>query len=209
MSENFTYIHRYEPGQGANQAVTLLLLHGTGADENDLRDLGRMLLPGAAQLRPRGNVLENGMPRFFRRFAEGVLDVEDLKRRAGELADFIRQASTTYGFDEQQVVAVGFSNGANIAAGMLLLYPQMLRAAVLLHAMIPFEPETPPDLQGKPLFLGAGRNDPLVPVQQTERLAEILRSANANVQVAWQNGGHTVSVEEVRAAQTWLNQLLV
>lgn len=208
VNDNFKYVHIYEPGQGEHQTLTLLLLHGTGGDENDLRELGRMLLPGAAQLRPRGNVVENGMPRFFRRFAEGVLDVEDLKLRAGELAEFLHQASATYGFDERQVIAAGFSNGANIAAGMLLLYPQVLRAAILLHPMVPFEPEIPPDLRNKPLFIGAGRNDPLVSVQQTAQLAEILRNANANLQLSWQNGGHNVSVDEVRAAKNWLNQLL-
>ncbi|HEX7736120.1 MAG TPA: alpha/beta hydrolase, partial [Ktedonobacteraceae bacterium] len=130
MNEPFTYIHNYTPAKNEDEKRTLLLLHGTGGDEHALSGLGRMLIPGAGQLSPRGNVLENGMPRFFRRFAEGVLDVEDLKQRSGELAAFIHQASAVYGFDEQQVIAAGFSNGANIAASLLLLRPSVLRAAI-------------------------------------------------------------------------------
>ncbi len=207
MSEQFRYIHRYDPGDSA-ESVTLLLLHGTGGDENALSGLGRMLLPGAGQLSPRGNVLENGMPRFFRRFAEGVLDVEDLRKRAGELADFIHQASTVYGFDEGQVVAAGFSNGANIAAGLVLLRPAVLRAAILLHPMVPFVPTTLPDLSGHPIFIGAGRADPLVEPAQTEQLASLFRQAGAPVELFWQNGEHNVSLEEVRAAKDWLAEQL-
>jgi|SRR5579875_896853 phospholipase/carboxylesterase len=206
MSEDFKYFHKYEPGEGVNQRVTLLLLHGTGGTEDDLSGLGRMVLPGAAQLRPRGNVLENGMPRFFRRFAEGVLDVDDLKQRTGDLVDFIQQAHTVYGFDERQVIAAGFSNGANIAASMLFLYPEALRAAILLHPMVPFVPEILPDLSGKPVFIGAGRLDPLVPSEQTEQLADLLKRAGADVTLFWQNNGHNASVEEVKAARNWLGQ---
>jgi phospholipase/carboxylesterase/glyoxalase family protein len=204
MSEGLKYIHKYKSGTDYNQRVTLLLLHGTGGDEDALSGLGRMILPGAGQLRPRGNVQENGMLRFFRRFAEGVLDVDDLKQRTGDLADFVQQASAHYGFDEQYVVAVGFSNGANIAASMLILLPQTLRAAILLHPMLPFVPETLPDLRGKHVFIGAGRADPLVPSEQTEQLADLLKQAGASVEVFWQNGGHTVSVEEVKAMKGWI-----
>ena len=205
MNENLAYIHRYEPAQDNNQHVTLLLLHGTGGDENDLSSLGRMLIPGASQLSPRGNVLENGMPRFFRRFAEGVLDVEDLQSRSLDLATFIGQASALYGFDQQQVIAAGFSNGANIAAGLLLLRPTVLRAAILLHPMLPFVPDILPDLHDKPIFIGAGRADPLVPAIQTEQLADLFRQAGASVEVFWQNGGHNMSLEEVKAARKWLD----
>lgn len=207
MKEDFTYIHQYEPGTGEEDAATLLLLHGTGGDESSLRDLGRMILPGAAQLRPRGNVLENGMPRYFRRFAEGILDVGDLKRRTGDLVGFIQQASERYGFDAHQIIAAGFSNGANIAASMLFLSPQTLHAAILLHPMLPFEPEQLPDLRGKPIFIGAGRADPLVPSAQTEQLAELLKRAGAAVSIFWHNGGHTVSGEEVKAIKSWLTNL--
>ncbi len=207
MNEKFAYIHRYDPAQDDTRDVTLLLLHGTGGDENALLGLGRMLIPGAGLLSPRGNVLENGMPRFFRRFAEGVLDVDDLKQRSAELADFIHQSSEIYHFDEQRVIATGFSNGANIAASLLLLQPSVLHAAILLHPMVPFVPETSPDLQGKPIFIGAGRTDPLVPAVQTEQLAAIFRQAGANVEMCWQNGGHTVGLEEVKAAKAWLEEL--
>ncbi len=204
MNENLAYIHLYEPAKDSTQNVTLLLLHGTGGDENALSGLGRMLLPGAGQLSPRGNVLENGMPRFFRRFAEGVLDVDDLRKRSGELAEFIHQASELYSFDEQQVIAAGFSNGANIAVSLLFLRPTILRAAILLHPMVPFVPDPLPDLRGKPIFIGAGRADPLIPSEQTEQLAEMFKQAGANVELFWQNGGHSVSLEEVKAAKEWL-----
>jgi phospholipase/carboxylesterase/glyoxalase family protein len=204
MGEDLKYIHKYKPGADHHQRVTLLLLHGTGGDEDTLSGLGRMILPGASQLRPRGNVLENGMPRFFRRFAEGVLDVDDLKQRTDDLADFVQQASARYSFDERYVVAVGFSNGANISASMLILLPQTLRAAILLHPMLPFVPETLPDLRGKPVFIGAGKADPLVPSAQIEQLADLLKQAGASVEVFWQNGGHTVSVEEVKAMKGWI-----
>ncbi len=204
LSEDFKYIHRYEPGEGEQRKTTLLLLHGTGADEETLSSLGRMILPGAGQLRPRGNVLENGMARFFRRFAEGVLDVDDLKQRTADLAEFIQQAARVYGFDARHVVGAGFSNGANIAASMLFLYPDVLRAAVLLHPMVPFVPETPPNLHDKPIFIGAGRADPLVPAEQTEQLAELLKRAGAAVELFWQDNGHTITLEEVKAAKSWL-----
>lgn len=207
MSEQLTYIHRYEPGEGPHADTTLLLLHGTGGNEDDLQSLGRMVLPGAGQLRPRGNVLENGMPRFFRRFAEGVLDVEDLKARSGELATFIAQASVKYGFDASRVIAAGFSNGANIAASLLLLQPAVLKAAILLHPMVPFVPEKQVNLQGKPIFIGAGKTDPLVPVAQTQELVKIYEDAGAIVTLCWQDGGHGVGIEEVREAKAWVEKL--
>ncbi|HTK07637.1 MAG TPA: alpha/beta hydrolase [Ktedonobacteraceae bacterium] len=202
------FIHRFLlPAENDTTHVTLLLLHGTGGDENDLIDLGRILLPGAAMLSPRGGVLENGMPRFFRRHAEGVLDVPDLHRRTDDLASFIQAASTAYKFDAQRVIAVGFSNGANIAGSMLLRRPEMLAGAVLLHPMVPFEPEQFPDLAGKPIFIGAGRRDPLVPVSNTQRLIEIFKQARANVTESWANGGHTITHEELRGAQAWIKSL--
>src|SRR5438270_12484205 len=139
------FVHRYIPAQVISKS-TLLMLHGTGGNEDDMLELGRMLAPGMAMLSPRGKILENGMPRFFRRLAEGVFDIEDLQRRTHELADFVEAASAIYGFDARNVIAVGFSNGANIAASMLLLRPAVLSAAVLFHPMVPFIPETLPDL---------------------------------------------------------------
>jgi len=201
------FVHRFlPPAADAERAgrTTLLLLHGTGGDEHDLVPLGRALLPGAAILSPRGKVLERGAPRFFRRLAEGVFDLEDLARRTDELAEFVEAAARTYALDRDGVVAVGFSNGANVAASVLLRRPGVLRRAVLLSPMVPFEPATLPDLAGTAVFVGAGRSDPMVPVAQVERLAAILRDAGAEVTVHWDPGGHTISSAEVQAAREWL-----
>jgi len=195
--------HRFVPAEGGD-ATTLLLLHGTGGNEDDLLPLGRALSPTAALLSPRGKVLENGMPRFFRRLAEGVFDEEDLKRRTGELAHFVEAAVREYGLDPSHVYAVGFSNGANIAASLLLSRPGLLSGAVLLRAMVPFEPETTPDLSGVPVYLAAGRRDQMIPQESTERLAEILRAAGANLTLDWQPGGHGIGPAEVEAARRWL-----
>src|SRR5476651_1483209 len=164
-------IHRFVPATQAGLAP-LLLLHGTGGDENDLLPLGEQLSPGAALLSPRGKVLENGMPRFFRRLAEGVFDLDDLKARTQELADFVGQARNIYGLAAP--IAVGFSNGANIAASLLLTQPDVLAGAVLLRAMLPFEPQPIPDLSGKPVLLLSGSNDPMMPAAARDRLAAIL-----------------------------------
>ena len=203
------FVHRYlAPTAGADLAgsTTLLLLHGTGGDEEDLIPLGRALLPGAGVLSPRGKALERGTPRFFRRLAEGVFDQEDLARRTDELAAFIQGASKTYKLDRDGIVAVGFSNGANIAASLLLRRPGLLRGAVLLSPMVPFEPDALPDLAGTSVFIGAGRTDPMVPVAQAERLAELLRRAGASVTVHWEPGGHAVTKGEIDAAQQWVKQ---
>ena len=201
------FVHRFIPSSSKDEPAahaTLLMLHGTGGDENDLIPLGRMLLPGAAILSPRGKVLEHGAPRFFRRIREGVFDQEDLARRTTELAEFIEAATRTYSRDGQRIVAAGFSNGANIAASLLLRRPELLGAAVLLSPMVPFEPEAMPDLRGMPVFIGAGRADPIVPPELTERLAQILREAGAEVTVHWEAGGHAVTKSEIEAASRWL-----
>ncbi|HZC04377.1 MAG TPA: alpha/beta hydrolase [Ktedonobacterales bacterium] len=202
------FVHRYiAPTPGAvDEDVTLLLLHGTGGDENDLLDLGRLLAPGAGLLSPRGKVREHGMPRFFRRLAEGVFDLDDLRARAHELAEFVAQAAMTYGFDPTKVVAVGFSNGANIATGVMLLRPETLAGAVLFHAQVTLEPEAALDLSGKRILLSAGRADPLVPQAETERLATMLRQRGASVEQRWQPGGHGLTQQEALAAQEWLAQ---
>jgi predicted esterase len=203
------FVHRYmPPTAGAEQAgsTTLLLLHGTGGDEDDLIPLGRALLPGAGLLSPRGKVMERGMPRFFRRIAEGVFDQEDLARRTDELAAFVEAAAATYNLRRDGIVAVGFSNGANIAASLLLRRPGVLRGAVLLSPMVPFEPGERVDLAGTSVFIGAGRADTMVPVEQVERLAEILREAGAEVAVHWDPGGHEVSRGVVSATQEWLGR---
>jgi predicted esterase len=188
----------------AHSAPTLLLLHGTGGDENDLLPLGRMLLPGAGLLSPRGNVLENGMPRFFRRLAEGVFDEADLRVRTAELAEFVGSAATAYGFDSSSVVAVGFSNGANIASSLLLLAPGTLRGAVLFRAMIPLRPPEPPSLAGVRVLLSEGARDPIVPRTEGEELAAMLRAGGADVTLEWQDAGHGLVDADISAARAWL-----
>ena len=204
--ESLGFEHRFVPAETPD-APTLLLLHGTGGDEKDLLTVGRMLDERAALLSPRGKVLEHGMPRFFRRLAEGVFDHEDLVNRTHELAGFVEQAPDEYGIDPGHLFAVGFSNGANIAASLLLLHPGLLAGAVLLRAMVPFEPETPPDLSGTPVYLAAGRSDQMVPPENTERLARLLREAGAEVTLDWQPGGHSIGRAEVEAARDWLSNV--
>ncbi len=203
MNTDLGFIHHFEPGTAP---VTVLLLHGTGGTEHDLVDLGRSLFPDAALLSPRGPVNENGMARFFRRLAEGVFDLDDLRRRTADLANFVAAASRQYGFEASSVVAVGYSNGANIAASLLLLKPGVLAGAILFHPMVPLEPESLPDLRGIPIFMGAGRQDPLVPPPLTERLEELLTAGKAQVTVHWQPGGHNLTRPEIEAAQAWVQR---
>src|SRR5438477_8830588 len=195
------FIHEFVPG-ASNR--TLLLLHGTGGNERDLISLGRELDSSASLLSPRGKVLENGMPRFFRRLAEGVFDLEDLKKRTHELADFVIAAAKHYKIDVKNMVAVGYSNGANIAASMLLLRPETLAAAILFRAMVPLIPESQPDLSSVRVFIGAGSSDPIVPASETKILAELLRGAGADVTIRFFRGGHELTNEDVDAAREWL-----
>jgi predicted esterase len=197
------FVHRYVPAQRAG-APTLLLLHGTGGDETDLLSLGEVLAPEAGLLSPRGQVREHGMPRFFRRLAEGVFDLDDLRFRTHELAGFVAAAAAAYGFDARRVIAVGYSNGANIAASLLLTHPGVLCGAVLFHAQVPLEPQEAPNLSGVPVFLTGGRADPIVRPAETERLAALLREAGADVTLRWQPNGHTLSPREVDEARRWL-----
>lgn len=201
MNELAGFSYRFVPG-GA--ATTLLLLHGTGGDENDLVELGRRVAPQAHLLSPRGRVLERGLPRFFRRLAEGVFDLEDLHLRTHELADFVAATAERHAFDPGQVVALGFSNGANIAASLLLLRPRCLYGAAMLRPMVPFEPGSPPELGGVRVLVSAGRNDPIAPPEGAERLAAILRAAGALVEVRLDSGGHGIGPAEVQAVQEWL-----
>ena len=199
-----SFLHRFVPARTPG-APTLLLLHGTGGDENSLLELGRALSPDAALLSPRGRVLENGhTPRFFRRLAEGVFDEDDLRARTHELADFVGAAAERYGFDPSRVTAVGFSNGANIAAATLLLRPGVLRAAVLWRAMVPLTPPAPPALTGTSVLLAAGKHDPLVPRENVERLAALLRRSDAEVALTWAEAGHQLTSAEIDAARGWL-----
>lgn len=199
------HIHQFVPANG-DDGVVLLMLHGTGGDEYDLLPLARALRPGAAILSPRGNVLENGMPRFFRRLAEGVFDLEDLAVRTDELAKFIADAVAKYKIDRDRIVAVGFSNGANIAASLMLKHPGALKGAILLSPMVPFEPTVAPDLVGARVFIGAGRNDPIVPLTQVNRLAQLFRDTGADVTTHLHPSGHTITNDEFTAAQQWISR---
>lgn len=207
MSADLGFVHRYVPGEDES-GPTLLLLHGTGGNEEDLVPLGETLAPGAAFLSPRGKVSEYGAPRFFRRLAEGVFDHEDLVFRTHELAGFVEAASEEYGFDPSQVVAAGYSNGANMAASTILLHPGLLRAAVLFRAMVPFEPDLTPDLSGMPVFIAAGRMDRMIPPDNTQRLADILLEAGADVDLRWRDTGHPLTYEDVAEAKAWLSDVL-
>jgi phospholipase/carboxylesterase len=188
------FVHIKEPGAG----TPLLLLHGTGADETQLLGLGRLLSPGAPLLSPRGQVLEDGMPRYFRRLAEGVFDQEDLRARALELAAWVDANA------DDPPLAVGFSNGANIASAMLLLSPHTLSGALLIRPMVPFEPDPLPDLRGKRVLVLSGRADPMVAPGQPEQLAGLLRRAGAQVELSWQNAGHELGAGDVAEARAWL-----
>ena len=204
MTPDLGFVHRYLPG-GDESGPTLLLLHGTGGNEEDLIPLGRDLAPGAAILSPRGKVSEYGAARFFRRLAEGVFDHEDLLFRTHELAEFLEAAAEEYGFDRSKIVAVGYSNGANVAASTILLHPGLLRAAVLLRPMVPFEPEVTPDLSGMPVFMVSGRMDRLISPEIPQHLADILAEANAEVDLRWRDAGHPLTYEEVEEAREWLS----
>ena len=198
------FIHEFVPGSSKR---TLLLLHGTGGNERDLIPLGRDLDPDASLLSPRGKVLENGMPRFFRRLAEGVFDLEDLKKRTHELADFVIAAAKYYEIDIKNLIAVGYSNGANIAASMVLLRPETLAAAILFRAMVPLIPENQPDVSSLRVWIGAGSIDPIVPASETKQLAELLRGAGADVTIRFFRGGHELTKEDVDGAREWLTEL--
>lgn len=200
------FAYRFDAPAGAS-VRTLLLLHGTGGDENDLLELGQAVAPGMALLSPRGKVLENGMPRFFRRLAEGVFDEADLLARTDELAEFIERACTRHGRDPRHVVALGFSNGANIAASLLLKRPDVLEAAVLMRAMVPFEPAKVRKVEGTAVLMLSGLNDPIVSRRQAERLADLLRARGADVTLQWSSGGHGIAQEDLVGAREWMEGL--
>ena len=202
------FVHVFEP-PADRSAPVLLVLHGTGGNEHDLIPLAQMLAPSAGVLSPRGKVLERGMPRFFRRLAEGVFDIEDLKLRTAELADFVTRAAAHYGFAERLIVAVGFSNGANIAASVLLMRPGILSGGILFRAMVPFTPEPLPSLNGTPVFVSGGRHDPLISIEGTERLVGLLRDAGADVTLVWQPEGHQLTQADVTQAREWLASVKV
>ncbi|MFJ7637798.1 alpha/beta hydrolase [Peribacillus sp. NPDC097225] len=197
--------HIFKPGTNPNKPV-LLLLHGTGGNENDLLPLADIVDPEASILSVRGNVSENGMPRFFRRLAEGIFDEEDLIFRTNELNSFLDEASTTYAFDRQNIIAIGYSNGANIAASLLFHFKDALKGAILHHPMVPRRGIALPDLTGTNVFIAAGVNDPICPQQESIDLKELLEAAHASVDVQWENHGHQLTMNEVNAAKQWYQE---
>jgi phospholipase/carboxylesterase len=206
-SDQLGFTHRYIPSLDGNDkpGLTLLLLHGTGGNEEDLLPLGRELDLNAGLLSPRGKILEGGrIPRFFRRLAEGVFDIEDLKFRTLELAGFVEKASRIYEFDARKVIAVGYSNGANIAASMLLLKPQTFSGAILFRAMVPLVPDNLHDLSDKRIFMSSGLRDPIATRQEAERLSGLLKQSHAIVDLHWQNSGHELTQDDIHAAKQWL-----
>ncbi|WP_342563467.1 alpha/beta hydrolase [Paenibacillus sp. FSL R7-0345] len=198
-------IHIFKKGTDASRP-TLVLFHGTGGNEHDLLPLAEMLSPGSSVLGIRGNVLENGMPRYFRRLAEGVFDEEDLVFRTHEVKQFLDSAAEQYGFDSSNLVAVGYSNGANIAGSLLFHYGPVFRSAVLLHPMVPLRGMELPSLADAAVFIGAGTNDPLIRTEETRELEQLLQGAGAEVATHWGNQGHRLSTAEVEAARAWLGQ---
>lgn len=198
------FLHEFVLGKSSR---TLLLLHGTGGNERDLLPLGRELDPDASLLSPRGKILENGNPRFFRRLAEGVFDLEDLKTRTNELADFVDAAVHHYKLDADHIVGVGYSNGANIAASMLLLRPKIMHAAILFRAMVPLVPDNMPNLSSVHVWIGAGDQDPIVPPSKVQDLVELLRQASADVTIRFFHAGHGLTNSDVETAGQWLRQL--
>ncbi|WP_438646610.1 alpha/beta hydrolase [Robertmurraya kyonggiensis] len=192
--------------QGSKEKPTLLLLHGTGGNEQDLLSLGNMIDSESSILSVRGNVLENGMPRFFRRLAEGVFDEEDLIFRTKELYDFLDAAAKEHGFDRNNVIAIGYSNGANIAGSLLFHYENVLRGAILHHPMVPRRGVELPNLQRTPIFIGAGENDPICPPQESIELETLLANAGADTVIHWERFGHQLTMSEVEAAKVWYNK---
>ena len=197
------FIHRYVPAADPSRPP-LLLLHGTGADENDLIPLGEILAPGAALLSPRGKVSEEGHNRFFRRLDEGVWDLPDFEARTHELAGFLAQARDVYHLPPP--VVLGFSNGANIGWSLMRRDPDQLAGALLMRAMLPFDPRPLPDLTGFPVLLLSGKDDPLVPSDQPSYFAALLGEAGADVTLEMVPAGHTLTRQDLIFAFNWLER---
>ncbi|HEV7704055.1 MAG TPA: alpha/beta hydrolase [Gemmatimonadaceae bacterium] len=198
------HLHRFTPGEGTNAKTTLLLLHGTGGDENDLVPLGASLLPGAAILSPRGAVSERGAARFFKRLSEGVFDLEDLALRTQQLIRFVNGAVDKYEIDRTRLIAVGLSNGANIAASVMLTTPGVFSHAILFRAMVPFEPTQPVKLGGTPVLISSGEWDPIATPEQARRLQSLLTAAGAVASINFFNAGHQLTREDLLDAAHWI-----
>lgn len=213
---NIGFIHRFEPAykydndeskERKKPTMTLLLLHGTGGNEDDLIPVGQMLSSNAALLSPRGKVLEKGLPRFFMRLSEGIFDLEDLRFRTQELAKFVKEASIEYSFDLNKTIAIGFSNGANIAASLLLSNPETIKVAILFRAMIPFIPDSLPDLSHKHVLLSAGLADPIVPKEQVDGLLQLFEHTRSKITLKFQLAGHNLTDKDILDAKEWLENL--
>jgi len=204
MTDDLGFIHRFVPAEDRTSAETLVVLHGTGGDENDLIGIGQAIAPAAAILSPRGNVLENGAPRFFKRLGEGVFDPKEVRSRAEELANFIRAAISKYKLNPERIFAMGYSNGANIASTVMLIDPGLFRGAILFRPMLVIETDGRSDLSGRGLFISAGQMDPIVPVKSVGRLVELFEASHAEVTLKWQQAGHNLLPSEVREAANWL-----
>jgi phospholipase/carboxylesterase len=204
MTDDIGFIHRFVPAGDKTSTETMVVLHGTGGDENDLIGIGQAIAPGAAILSPRGNVLENGAPRFFKRLAEGVFDPEEVRSRAEELASFIRAAISKYALNPERIFAMGYSNGANVASTVMLIDPELLRGAILFRPMVVLDTDEHSDLSGKGVFISAGQMDPIVPVKSVVRLVGVLEASHADVTLKWQQAGHNLLPSEVREAANWL-----
>lgn len=204
QADELAFRHVFEPADGPDPSYTALLLHGTGADESDLLPLGRALAPDRPLLSPLGKVREQGMPRWFARHQEGVFDEDSIRKRAAELAAFLREAAKAYEFDPDRFVAIGFSNGANIAASLLLLHPGALRGAVLLRAMTPLVPDELPDLSGVPVYIASGERDPFIDADDAQRLAGMLAEAGADVTHETADAGHQLERDELDRVRAWL-----
>jgi phospholipase/carboxylesterase len=198
--------HIFQKGKDASKP-TFLLLHGTGGTELDLIPLAGKIDEEASFLSVRGNVLENGMPRFFRRLAEGIFDEEDLIFRTKELYEFLEDAAKKYEFDRNNVIAIGYSNGANIAASLLFQYQDALKGAILHHPMVPLRGISLPDLSGTSVFIGAGTNDPICSPLESGELEKTLEQAQAKVHLHWEHNGHQLTFDEVEAAAEWYKKL--
>ena len=205
-SASSSFIHKYLPAQ--RDTPVFLLLHGTGGNEDDLIPFAKEISRDSSILSVRGKVLENGMPRFFRRFAEGVFDIEDLKFRTNELADFIEESSDKYNFELNQVVAIGYSNGANIGASLLILRPEVLTGVILFRGTLPLETSSLPDLRGKHVLISGGEFDEIIPQEGTMKLAEVLERAGAQVDLKWQKSNHGLVTADLLAAKSWAKKNL-
>jgi phospholipase/carboxylesterase len=197
--------HLFEKG---NSSHTFVLLHGTGGNEHDLLPIANRIDSQASILSVRGNVLENGMARFFKRLKPGVFDEEDLILRTTELKSFIDDAANKYQFDRNQVIVLGYSNGANIASSLIFHYPKIVKAAILHHPMVPIRGLAIPDLSNTPIFIGAGENDPICPIEETMELKSLYEASKAKVEMFWGQSGHQLTIEEVMAASKWYSKII-